>query len=249
MRYYLRLIISLIGVLFSMFANGQINSSIDFITGWEYTYRTLEVSKTADSLMFIVDVRNNIEKSKSNFRIGFNYNQRVSSNIHLKTGLRLAAAGYIENEKDYLYWPNQNMNGEFDPDSLVSHSLKFSREYWFIEIPLAARVQLNKKKLSPFIEAGISPHFYMTTKVIQVFDEERTVDYYDEPDDKFNTFSMAANISGGVNYDLSEKYQLFGQGIFRYHFTKTFAAPVIEHLYNAGVEVGIRKIFMSVVSL
>ena len=220
---------------------GQFNSSIDFIAGIDHSYRVLGVSPGSDSLHFIVDVRQQ-EKAKSNFRVGFNFNKRVTSKISLKTGIRLASVGYIVNEDDNLHWPSEHDGmGGWKPDPSLHHTLKFVEDYWFIEIPLVARFELNQKKLAPFIEVGVMPNFYLTTRVVQELGSTKKVEYREENHPQFNPVSIAGNICAGLNYNLSPNFQLFGQSIARYHFTKTFDAPIVEHLYNVGIECGIRK--------
>jgi hypothetical protein len=43
----------------------------------------------------------------------------------------------------------------------------------------------------------------------------------------------------GTNYQLNEKWQLYFQPTIRYHLT-THTAPIKEHLYSIGIELGAR---------
>ena len=124
---------------------------------------------------------------------------------------------------------------------MLPHSLQLSRDYWFIEIPVAARFEFSNKKFSPFIELGVSPSVYLTTRTKTVTDIGTDVTYQKGGTADYNNMHLVGFTSFGVNYSLNDKFQLFGQGIYRYHFTKLVDAPISEHLYNYGLEVGVRR--------
>lgn len=72
----------------------QINQSIDFVSGIEYSYRNLATASQNEIMSVILESRDQTETGKLNWRIGFNYNQRLTDRIFLRTGLRLASVGY-----------------------------------------------------------------------------------------------------------------------------------------------------------
>jgi hypothetical protein len=45
-------------------------------------------------------------------------------------------------------------------------------------------------------------------------------------------------VSAGVDYKLNNKMHLLAEPTFRYGIIKTKDAPVTEHLWNAGLNVG-----------
>ena len=96
--------------LFPLFTYSQLNSSLDLIGGIEYGYRNLSSS----SVPVVVSVRDDIEIGKINFRIGFNYNKRLSEKIFFKTGLRFAISGY-KNRENELRFGDQQIGGAFEP--------------------------------------------------------------------------------------------------------------------------------------
>ncbi|MFT4761384.1 MAG: hypothetical protein ACI9XO_004022 [Paraglaciecola sp.] len=51
---------------------------------------------------------------------------------------------------------------------------------------------------------------------------------------------MVGSLSFGVNCQLSKHFQLFTQPIIRYHLTNLTKEPEQEHLYNFGIEIGVR---------
>lgn len=232
--------IILILLLFPVICSAQVKSTIDFIFGVEHSNRVLKTDSDEYFMNIIMDSRKG-ESGKINFRVGFNYNQPLANKVYLKSGIRLASVGYKGEKKTGLIFPS-----EIDPTSGVQNDpnlpneIQFFYDYWFIEIPIIGRYEFNNKKFSPFIEAGISPNIYITSKTKSITDINSSTNFSDQTNSSFNRLNFSANISFGVNYHLSPKWIMFGQPIFRYHFTKLVDAPIKEYLYNFGIEFGAR---------
>ena len=232
--------IFLILLIIPAFAFSQVKSTIDFVSGIEYSYRILKTTNDELITNVILDNREG-ETGKINFRLGFNFNQRLSEKIFLKSGVRLASVGYKGEKRTGLIWGSEidpNLGYQLDPN--LPHESQFIHDYWFIEIPIIGRYEFNNRKITPFIEAGISPNVYITSKTKIKTDISSNVEFYDETKLNFNRMHLAVNLSFGLNYQLSPKWILFGQPVFRYHFTKLVEAPIKEYLYNYGIELGAR---------
>ena len=236
---------TLILLLLSMplLAFGQSNSSIDLITGVEYSYRTLSTSSSDAIINGIMERRDDEETGKLNWRAGFNYNRRISSRLFLKTGARLASVGYKGEKKTGIRWGSEHdgNGGWSGPDPNLPHEIQLIDDYWFIEIPIAGRFEFDGKKLAPFIEAGGAPSIYMGTRTKTVTDIGADVNFEIGKALGFNQWHLVGYLSFGANYDIGQRLQLFGQPIFRYHFTKLADASIAEYLYNVGMEVGVRR--------
>ena len=192
--------------------------------------------------MGILENRDNKESAKFNWRIGFNYNRRLTSKIVLKTGLRLASVGYKGEKKTGLRWGSEHDGmGGWIPDPSLPHEIQLVHDYWFTELPIAGRFEINQKKLSPFFELGISPSVYMTTRTKTITDIGTNSEFQNGDVHNFNKLHIVGFISFGLNYSINDRNQLFGQPTFRYHLTKLADAPISENLYNFGIEIGIRR--------
>jgi hypothetical protein len=221
---------------------GQIQSSISGLAGMDYTYRLLRNSSTTPIVKDIFTDRQKEESGTFNYRIGINYNRRLSEKLWLETGLRLSSIGYNGPRRTGLIWGSElnPTTGVFTPDPTLPHQIQFNYDYIFLEIPVGIRYLLaSKNKWKPYFIIGLSPNVYLTTRTHTITDIYNKKDFYASSEIKKITFS--ANIGFGFDYNLSEKYQIFAQPSFRYHFTNLSDGPIKEYLYNAGVELGFRK--------
>ena len=220
----------------------QIHSSIDFIAGVEYSYRNLNTSSKDVTVIRIMENQDNKESGKSNWRIGFNYNRKVANKIFLKTGIRLMSIGYKGEQKTGLRWGSEhNGMGEWIPDPNLAHEIQLIDDYWFFEIPMAGRFEFSEKKLRLFLETGVSPSIYLTTRRKSITDIGTNVEFQNNNTHNFNKFHLVGNLSFGISYSIDENLQIIGQPIFRYHLTKLEEVPIREYLFNYGVEIGIRR--------
>lgn len=234
-------LIQLLFILIPTITFSQMNSSFDFIFGIENSYRSLKTSSEDPFIQGLIESRDGRESNIMNWRIGFNYNKRLTTKLFLKTGIRLASVGYEDEKKTDLRWPSEiGPNGYvFDPS--LPHEIQLTHNYWFLEIPLALRFEFTNKKFSPFIESGISPSVYLTTRTTSVTDIGTDVTYQKNGTSDFTSMHLVGMVSIGTNFTVNEKFQLFGQATYRYHLTKLADAPIEEHLYNYGIEIGVRR--------
>lgn len=221
--------------------NAQFNSSLDFVAGLDYSFRTLSAEASDSTLQSIIDSRNDRETAKLNWRTGFNYNKRLTGNIYLKTGVRLSNLGYKSEYTVAGIWPGEHDgNGQGNP-IVTTDEFKFVYDYWFLELPIAARYELNNKKWSPFIEIGFAPSIFLTGRTEKTQNGETSISYGDPINTGTNTLHLSGFLSVGVNYTVNNNIQLFGQTSFRYHLTPLADTSITGNLYNYGIEFGARK--------
>lgn len=237
----LRLITSLI-IFFPIIAFCQMNSSFDFMIGVDNTYRKLSTSSENVAFSSLMETRNKEENSRVNWRVGLNYNKRISHKIVLKTGLRFAWLGYNGAKRTDIRWPSEHDGmGSWSPDPSLPHELQINNEHWFIEIPLIVRYEWAEKKLIPFVELGVSPYYYLKTRIVSISDIGTEVSSIKGSTSNINKVHLAGSLSLGLSYSIMETIQVFGQGIFRYHLTQLNDDLIEERLNNVGFEIGIRK--------
>lgn len=88
------------------------------------------------------------------------------------------------------------------------------------------------------MEAGSAVSYYLQSVTVHNYGTDRKV--FKENEQSINDFQISAILGVGLNYQLNNKTQLFLQPTFNYQLTDLVSAPVNEHLYSAGLEIGCR---------
>ena len=217
----------------SAFAFAQQKSSIDFVLGSAYT-------NTSNFLM-----SNNFEhKGKIVARMGIFPSIKVGNRVLLKTGLDLSSLG------EHLKISELRHSSEFDIytgaytlDPSLPHALDLWHNHYFLEIPLVFRLPIGKSG-AYFIETGLSPNFYLSTRT----------KYKDDLGERNTTFSkdtyfpekvnFALILSFGRDFKLNQSWSFFLQPFFRYqfHLEKNYADT---SFYGFGLDAGLRRFFSS----
>ncbi|MFT4663841.1 MAG: hypothetical protein ACI9VN_002289 [Patescibacteria group bacterium] len=222
------IILLLVAPLFLM---SQVNSSIDLVVGIEFSYRTFKVSND-DGITNIFLERKARETQKMNWRIGFNYNRELAKKFYLKSGLRLASVGYKGAKVTNVIATQPVSPG---PAQTPPRELQIIYNDWFVELPIIGRLEFSDKKITPFLEFGISPNIYLASRNKIIIDTYTTVEFRPNKDPRFNKLHLVGSLSFGCNYRVGEKYQLFGQPTFRYHLTKGSDGSINEQLMNTCI--------------
>ncbi|MEM1119621.1 MAG: hypothetical protein AAGJ18_04190 [Bacteroidota bacterium] len=218
----------------------QFRSSVDFVGSMDYSYRHLKNSNNAPTVIENFERRQQEEMGKINWRVGLNYNHPFSDRLFIKTGIRLASVGYKRGKTTGLRWGSEfDGMGNWTPDPNLPHEIQDMVDHWLIEIPIIGRIELSDNQLKPFVEFGVSPHFYWKSRTKRVTDIDESVIFSNIS--FFKSLQMVASLSMGMAYSINEKWEILGQPIFRYHLIKTSSFSFEEHLFNYGLELGIRR--------
>jgi hypothetical protein len=178
-----------------------------------------------------------------NFRIGVHYNQRLSSNWYLRTGIRWADLGYkiqpwssnlliVESDRAGLSWV------EIGVPYPVADELEF--HYQFLELPLLIKRQFGEKKLGFFIEAGGAFQYQVGMVPVSIFGEERVrgevQDY-----SFYRDFHGMLQAGFGLQYRPSGRWHYFLQTNGQYQIPGVYLdTPIQYRLWQVGVECGVR---------
>ena len=202
------LVLSLL-ILLPFFGFSQINSSIDFLFGIEYSNRNLNTSSDDGIILFILESRDG-GSGKINGRFGFNYNRKITNKIFFKTGIRLASVGYKLEKRTDLVWASEigpNLEVVFDPS--LPHEIQIIDDFWFLEVPVVVRYELSHKKLTPFFEVGVSPSIYLTTRTKTVTDIDKNAEFDNSNLNEISRVQLVGSLSMGLNYSLNDNIQFF----------------------------------------
>jgi hypothetical protein len=197
----------------------------------DYSFRTLNNTGGSSSTDLVIKRRNEVELPKFGFTTGLNILVNFSKRAGLETGLQFSARGY----------KGKGMNLVFEtPDPTLVTNASSSYSYQYIGIPLTARFGFGKSKVRFVSSVGFITGFLLNAKQIT------TYTYTNGRRDKqaqsikdFARIDISPLISIGVDYEVTDKIHLIAEPTFRYGVTKTKDAPVGEHLWSAGLNMGI----------
>lgn len=220
--------------------SAQSKVSIDVLGSFEVSNRFLHNSSDDEFVIGIFDKRELEESSKTNYRTGLNVNVRMSEKLWLKSGFRFASVGYKSKTQYDLVYPDEYdpVTGEpiFQPS--LPREVRYTYNYWFLELPVMARWIFSPKKFVPYAELGFSGIYYLTTRTRYTTETEDLVYRLESPVN--SVYQVTANLGVGINVYTGPRSNMFIQPNFRYHLSSTAQAPLRENLFNVGVEVGYR---------
>lgn len=220
----------------------QMKSSVDLILGGDYSFRHLKpAGVNPDIEEYLLNSRS-LDRGKVNWRAGLNYNRRITDRFYFKTGLRMASVGFKQTIIEQIIELGTDSTGALTINMQSNHIVYAFVDYWFMEIPILGRMEFGKNKLTAFIETGIAPSFYVTTRRNTIYSDKAK--YYNQVKSlyAYNRLHITGVFSLGLNYNLNPKYQLFFQPTLRYLFTPLSNRLALkEHLYNFGIELGVRR--------
>ncbi len=233
-------------LIFSFFLttmSGQKDMSIDIVGSFDYS--------GASNYDFISGINLNsisIKSSKTSIintnRFGVNFSFRIYENMMFKTGIRLAELGSKFNA-EYSHTSQCYVPGELVRErEFLQYEEEFSNN--FIEIPLILRYEYSKKRLSPYFEVGISPHFYMNSKRSYRTVNNNGFSYnIDEVTTGFSKLQLVFVFSAGMNYNISQSLTAFAQPTIRRHLNSIQINPdgTKARFYSMGLEYGVRYRF------
>ncbi|MBK8601905.1 MAG: outer membrane beta-barrel protein [Saprospiraceae bacterium] len=228
-------------LIVSLSAFGQFSSSLDCVGAMNIGYRYINPHKS-DVPSGFVDIRNK-EQVGLRADFGLNFNKKFGSKLYFKTGLRMANKGYNSYKLNTLKWGLDGKDGVYHPDfptgGTEDKSSQFKYHYFFLEMPVMIRYEfIQKSKISIYMEAGSAVSYYLQSVTVHNYGTDRKV--FKENEQSINDFQISAILGVGLNYQLNNKTQLFLQPTFNYQLTDLVSAPVNEHLYSAGLELGCR---------
>ena len=224
-----------------IFAAAQSNSSVDIMLSPDVTYRVRFYNGNDEMLKYIKARYDILELSQFGFHAGVNYNKKLTSKLHLKTGLQVSRFGYKYEIKELLF-ENQidTKTGGLLPEAVVT-SIELSQNYYYLNVPIALRYEFSESKFSPYIELGAVPSYLFSGNSKMVSSDgtssqtQLTV---------YSRFAVILQFGIGVNYRINEELQAFFQPNIRYEVTKSgsspSSSPIAEHAYSIGTEFGLR---------
>jgi hypothetical protein len=243
--------VSLVLILSSTAGLSQGSVSVDFFVFVGNSERILfEQTEIEDETIYIDNIINQLklkDSRKLSGTLGIAVNKGLSDKVFLRTGLSFSSFAFSQSNDDSFQWPSQHDgNGGFDssvdPGESLSDRINFSTSYWFIDLPIGIRKEFGCKKLSPYLEGGLSINYYLTTRSVQHITEKEVSFNRNESIKTMNVFGY---LSAGLNYQVKESWQTYFQLGFSQQINSLTSELIKERLNRYGIEVGFRKMINS----
>ena len=208
------------------------NISVGFSFSPDYSYRTLKNNDGSSSIDRVIDLRNDIEKSKFGFTTGLNLNIRLSDKVEFQTGLLYSNKGY-KTPKHATDFPV--------PDPSQATHFESEANFNYLDIPLKFDFISGMGKVKFIIGAGFAANILLNNS------DKITLSYADGSEKKFdqsdgfdyNKFNISSLVSVGLKYQMKENLFLRMEPTFRYELLKIDDYPVTARLWNLGLNVGV----------
>jgi hypothetical protein len=203
----------------------------------DYSFRKLSAEN--DDLG-LVEKLNKMESPKLGFTGGLVSLYRFNERFVIETGIQLSDKGE-RHEESNLTWvtPDDDIYTVNDP--AIPSSFKINYKYYYLGVPLKLNFYLIRRKLNLFIVAGGAVDFLMKAKIRSTleFQDRKETHTSTQDEDYFNKVNFVGLAGFGIDYKISQRFQLRFEPIFRYSFTPVVDSDLKENLYSAGANVAI----------
>lgn len=228
----LTMLLSCASVLYAQDRKGSPKVAIGFHFSPDYSYRSLQRSKGGNVPDFIISSRNDLEKAKMGYTTGLDVLFQLSKIVGLETGLEFSNKGYQIKSRKLTY---ESPSASTDP---VTAGLKYT--YQYLGIPVRISFSFGNGRTSFVTGAGLVTSFLLNANTTAVYEYQNGTSKKNRQTytDDFRKIDLSPMLSLGVKYKLSDKLYLKAEPTFRYGLLNTRSAPITEHLWSAGLNVG-----------
>lgn len=207
--------------------------------GWAYSpevsYRILSGGSEADSnTTQEINDKNNDERVKFGQNGSLFVGYKLSSILTLEGGIGYTNFGTSTNPKDVHYIATDNF-----PE--LVYTTYWINQFHLISLPINLHANFGQNRLRGFFSAGIAPGYlcyssYTTHREYENGDKTKKVVSTNHLGD-FSKFILVAQISGGIDFQLSSKATLRIAPEFRITTNSIFTDKKIRgNYFNAGIE-------------
>ena len=196
-----------------------------------HTYRVL---KYDSDLQIFVEAREKNEQSSTGFNAGANVTYGLSKKIELVIGVQYARYAH-----EFSNLPIVTTMGT------VSGVADNNQRYHYIEIPFRANYHFFDQRFFTYISAGVSVNQFLNDNSIT------TISYSNGEKETIKSGSGILDINKttfgglgglGIGYHIKNKINLRLEPLLRYTLTPLAEAPIKQHNYSIGGQIGINLV-------
>ena len=209
--------------------------------GWVYSpeisYRVLSEGSEADgNTAQDINYKNNDERAKFGQNGSLFVGYKLSNILTLEGGIGYTNFGAATNPKDVHYIATDNF-----PELI--YTWYQTNQFHLISLPINLHANFGQNRLRSFFSAGIAPGYlsqssYTVHREYENGDKTKEVVSTNHLGD-FSKFILVAQISGGIDFQLSSKAALRIAPEFRITTNSMFTDKKTRgNYFNAGIEIG-----------
>jgi hypothetical protein len=194
-----------------------------------YSYRVLNYS---DEWQSTVDSREEYEQGSFGFNTGVVAHYSFLERLEVELGVQYSRQAHMFTDVPLYDFIEDRILGKADTQF----------RYHYIEIPLRVNYHFMVKKVFGYITAGISVNTFLN-------DESKTWVTYDNGETEvvtgetsiadFNEVAFGIIGGAGIAYKVTNRFDIRLEPLFRYSLTPLAEAPIDQHNYSIGCQVGI----------
>ncbi len=206
----------------------------------DYCYRDLVINESNSITEITVDSRNKNEIPRISYTGGLNVGYQISKNVGIETGIQYSEKGYARELEDLVYGDMIDPRlGFIYPESSTSpiENIRINYRFNYLDIPLKAVFKLGNRKLRFIGSIGVVTNVFLNEKrtIRYEYEDGRTSRKVSSTPNEYNSVNVSPTLSIGVDYKLSEKFNLRLEPTYRYGLMQIIDAPISAHLWSAGL--------------
>lgn len=204
----------------------------------EYSFRSLRSTSDADAKTSL-EFRDKMDIPKFGYSAGINFSYQLSNKYSFEVQALFSDKG--ERTKKYDL---QNPIIIASQDKIPYH-ISFINHYYYLDLPLKINYYLFVKKVKFYVTAGISANVFLFQKTTSTVDNKdgssEISSSVSHPN--FQKINFAVLLGLGMNYNITDKYVLKIEPVYKHSVISIVNAPIKSYLYSIGLNVGIARIF------
>jgi hypothetical protein len=198
----------------------------------DYNYRVLKNNDAKAINDVIIESRNKLEIAKFGYTTGINFLLNCSKHLGLETGIQYSNNGYKTKNQELTFGT---------PDETQPIKAQFIYSYRYLSIPLKAKYIFGKTKIRVTTAIGFITNLLVNanTKIKYEYTNRKKETQKGHNSSDFKKINLLPVISVGLDFKLCNNMHLMAEPSCRYSLLNTRNAPVTEHLWNLGINVGV----------
>lgn len=222
-----------------LFAQSKDNSlsklKIGVNANLNWGYRSLTTNGNNQEKAF-KEYRDGVELASIGYGFGASLFFDLSKDLTLESGINWSVKGY---DGTGAVSPSGNVIGNPNSNGYETRSFFY---YNYLDFPLKIIYTFKSSKLNPFVSlGGVFNYFQVANyRTVNSFPDGTITDNTLQDDERnYNPLGVSAMISAGINYRLRDYISIRVEPFFNYGLTSIVNESINEHLYAAGVKLGL----------